>query len=162
MVVLNMQWNSVSNTVFHICILPLFSIQALLSNFLRSMARSSLPLLRELNTPFKAKWVSGMKIVQLLMLPYYSVMVGTLLSLSVLLLCNNNCRFCTFSVHINFEVSSLQAFPLSALISLVLIWLAHFLLLQLTMHIQKQYPLSQHSLLQSSLQLARHNTQRGH
>lgn len=92
----------------------------------------------KLNTPFRAKRVSGTKIIWLLMLPYYSLMRGTQLSLSVLLLCNNNCRFCTFTVHIHFEVSSLQASLLSALFSLVLIWLAHFLLLQLTMHIQKQ------------------------
>lgn len=71
----------------------------------------------KLNPPFRAKWVSGMKIVWLLMLPYYSLWGGAQLSLSVLLLCNNNCRFCTFTVHIHFEVSSLQASPLSALLT---------------------------------------------
>lgn len=30
----------------------------------------------KLNPPFRAKWVSGMKIVWLLMLPYYSLMGG--------------------------------------------------------------------------------------
>lgn len=112
-----MQCNSVRNTVFQIRILPLFCIQPLLGILLRSVARSWFASSEKLNPPFRAKWVSGMKIVWLLMLPYYSLMGGAQLSLSVLLLCNNNCRFCTFTVHIHFEVSSLQASPLSALLT---------------------------------------------
>jgi len=68
--------NPVRNTLFQIRIPHLLSIQTIALhlieiNGLLFFTSSE----KELNTPFRAKCVSGMKIVWLLMLPYYSLTV---------------------------------------------------------------------------------------